>query len=101
VILLRGVKIIHGIYDPYTITSLLTAHQNIKGTRKNKNIIKFVTNRDKCKMFFTNRINNTWNNMPNYVVNADNLNDFKNKFDKHFIQYTYLTDLNFHSLKHK
>jgi len=96
--LIEVFKIIHEIYDPVTTTSLLTAHQNIKGTRKNNNLnlSKSGTKRNKSKMFFTNRINNTWNNLPNYVVNADNVNDFKNKTDKHFIKYTYLTDLNFY-----
>ena len=96
--LIEVFKIIHEIYDPVTTTSLLTAHQNIKGTRKNNNLnlSKSGTKRNKSKMFFTNRINNTWNNLPNYVVNADNVNDFKNKIDKHFIKYTYLTDLNFY-----
>ena len=90
--------IIHEVYDPATTSSLLTINPNIKCTRKsnNLNLQKNGTNRNKNKMFFTNRINNTWNNLPNDVVNADDVNDFKNKFDKHFSKYTYLTDLSFY-----
>ena len=96
--LIEVFKIIHEIYDPATTSSLLTINPNIKCTRKsnNLNLQKNGTNRNKNKMFFTNRINNTWNNLPNDVVNADDVNDFKNKFDKHFSKYTYLTDLSFY-----
>ena len=47
-------------------------------------------------MFFTNRINNIWNDLPNEVVNADNVNDFKNKFDKHFIRNKYLFEMDYY-----
>ena len=96
--LIEVFKIIHEVYDPATTSSLLTINPNIKCTRKsnNLNLQKNGTNRNKNKMFFTNRINNTWNNLPNDVVNADDVNDFKNKFDKHFSKYTYLTDLSFY-----
>ena len=62
---------------------LLTMHQN---TRKSNdlNLQQNGTNGNKCNMFITNRINNIWNDLPNEMMNADDVNDFKNKFDKHF-----------------
>ena len=91
-------KIIHKIYDPSTTNSLLTMHPNTCGTRKKNdlNLKKKGSNGNKYNMFFTNRVNNIWNDLPNEVVNADNVNDFKNKFDKHFIRNKYLFEMDYY-----
>ena len=35
------------------------------------------------KYFFTRRIVNPWNNLPENVINSATLNQFKNRFDKY------------------
>ena len=89
-------KIIHGIYDSKTTNKLLTRVPEDSTTRKtnNLNLQKVRTNNKPFQNFFTNRINNTWNALPNDVVNAMNVNCFKNKIDAHFRCYIYKTDLN-------
>ena len=84
--LIEAYKIIHNIYDPITTSKLLKRVSNSSITRKHNslNLTKIRTNKNAYKFFFTNRINNIWNNLPNYIVNAKNLNLFKNKVDAHF-----------------
>ena len=55
-------------------------------TRKKNsfNITKVRTHKNPFKYFFSNRINCIWNNLPNYIVNAKNLNVFENKVDAHY-----------------
>ena len=36
------------------------------------------------KYCFTNRIVNMWNSLPDNVIFADNVNQFKNRLDKHW-----------------
>ena len=89
-------KILHGIYDPKTTDKLLTLFPEVSITRKsnNLNLLKKRTNHNPFLNFFTNRINNTWNALPNDVVNAMNVNSFKNKIDAYFRNLIYRTDLN-------
>ena len=44
-------------------------------------------------MFYTNRIVNRWNRLPMHIVNADSLNSFKNKIDKHFSDIMFKTNI--------
>ena len=62
-------KIIHDIYDPKTTNKLLTRMPEDSTTRKtnNLNLQKIRTNNKPFQNFFTNRINNTWNSLPNDV----------------------------------
>ena len=39
--------------------------------------------------FFTNRVVNDWNNLPSEVVEAPNINCFKNRLDKHWAHKMY------------
>ena len=73
-------EIIHKMYetDRKATTFLLTMYPNTCGTRKsndlNLNKILIAINKT-CFQFFTNRINNTWNDLPNEVANEDNIDD--------------------------
>ena len=40
---------------------------------------------------FSNRIVNVWNELPAEIVEADSINSFKNKLDKHWIEKVYET----------
>ena len=44
--------------------------------------------------FFTNRVINMWNKLPNYIVTSETLNMFKNRVDNHFDEVLYHTRLN-------
>jgi len=52
---------------------------------------------DLRKYFFTERITNMWNSLPDVVVNASTVNQFKNNLDKHLrnqeIMYDYKAEL--------
>ena len=89
-------KIVHEIYDPKTTNKLLTRTPDDSTTRKtnNLNLQKIRANNNPFQNFFTNRIINTWNALPNDVVNAMNVNCFKNEIDAYFKKYIFRTDLN-------
>ena len=47
---------------------------------------KLVKNRSKCTIrqnYFSQRIVNNWNKLPQSVVEADSVNSFKNRYDKY------------------
>ena len=92
--LIETYKIVNSIYDPVTTQSLLTRVPDKSITRKTNsfNLTKIRANKNPFKYFFTNRINNVWNSLPNQIVDARNLNIFKNRLDSHFrgIKYTIL-----------
>ena len=89
--LIEAYKIVHDIYDPLTTNSLLKRVPKESITRKsnNYNLTKVRTNKNPFKNFFTNRITNVWNSLPNPIVDAKNLNIFKNKLDSHFREIKY------------
>ena len=66
---------VHKIYDPITTNKLLTRIPESSITRKSNslNLVKKGTNKNPYKFFFTNRIINILNDLPEHVVNAKNL----------------------------
>ena len=44
---------------------------------------KFRSRLDLRKFFFSQRVINAWNSLPSEVVEAESVNAFKNKYDKH------------------
>ena len=89
--LIEVYKIVHNIYDPITTNKLLTQISASSTTRQSNSIKLFKkgTNKNKYKNFFTNRIINIWNDLPNQIVNAESLNVFKNRVDFHFRKFLY------------
>ena len=79
-------KIVHDIYDPNTTKSLLTRVPESSITRRHNNfkLIKNRTNKNGYKFFFTNRIIDLWNCLPNHIADANSVNSFKNMIDAHF-----------------
>ena len=76
-------KIINNVYDPITSQSLFKI--NDANTRSNSfKLHKPRFNNNNYKYFFTNRIVNTWNSLPEDVVKAESVNTFKNKLDKYW-----------------
>jgi hypothetical protein len=89
-------KILTNKYDSsinYSLT--LNACSN---TRRNRfKLYKGHVRYDLRKYFFTNRVIDIWNSLPDYVVDVDTVNNFKNKLDKFWcnqdMHYNYEADL--------
>jgi ribonuclease P/MRP protein subunit RPP40 len=74
-------KILTEKYDRLTVPTFTIMHSSI--TRGNdlklqKNRVKY----DLRKFYFTNRVINTWNSLPNSVVTAESVLSFKRRLDK-------------------
>lgn len=54
-----------------------------RGNRRPKLRREIVKNCNQRHNFFINRIVNNWNNLPDDVIDAMDVNDFKNRLDKH------------------
>ena len=92
--LIEMYKITHNIYDPKTTNLLFTYSNNQQGLRQHiYKVNKIHTNKKQYQSFFTNRIVNCWNTLPEKVVYSSSVNIFKNEIDIHFQSYMYLTNL--------
>ena len=90
-------KILYKKYDPITTHKLFTFDTN--NTRgHNLKLKKFPFKTDKYKHFFTNRVINLWNSLPEEVVYAPSLNIFKNKIDKHLQDYQFRINIDIWTL---
>jgi len=70
-----------GKYDMVAVPNLsiattVTTRDNDSRLQKNR------TRYDLCKFFFTNRVVNIWNRLPNSVVHAESTDIFKKRLDK-------------------
>ena len=91
-------KILTNHYDPLTTHTLLTL-DNSSNTRGHAfKLKKSSFNSTKFKYFFTNRVVNLWNKLPEQIVHAPSLNVFKNKFDSFMKDYIYSTNLDMYEL---
>ena len=91
-------KILTNHYDPLTTHTLLTL-DNSSNTRGHAfKLKKSSFNSTKFKYFFTNRVVNLWNKLPEQIVHAPSLNVFKNKFDSFMKDYLYSTNLDMYEL---
>ena len=91
--LIEAYKLTHNIYDPLTTSSLLQLSSNTKTKGHSFKLQKKRVNTKKYQFFFTNRIINLWNKLPEDVVSADSINTFKNKVDVFLKEYTYQINL--------
>jgi len=89
-------KITHGIYD--SDASLKLAYHPGSVTRGNKYIL--LNNRfhyDLRKHYFSARIVNIWNSLPNHVVEVNTVNLFKARLDRFWanqdVKYNFTADL--------
>ena len=82
-------KILNNIYDPITTHSLLTIDKDRITRGHDFKLKKHSFKTEKLKNFFTNRVNNLWNSLPDQVVKASSVNNFKNKLDSHLHRYKY------------
>jgi len=83
--ILEMYKLLTGKYDQQVA---LTLPKNVTGeyfTRGNCNTSLVKRCRYELrKNFFSNRILNMWNSLPDYVVMSDTINIFKNRLDAHW-----------------
>jgi len=77
-------KIISRKYD---ITVLILDTHKTRGN--DFRLQKFCTKYDTRKFYFTNRVVDVWNSLPNWVVSANNINVFKKRLDQHW-QHQYI-----------
>jgi len=89
-------KIVTGIYDVEVTPKLYPAHSLV--TRGNDlRLVKGRAKYDLRKFYFTNRIVNLWNSLPNNVVLSESLNVFKSRLDKFWqnqdVVYDYRADI--------
>ena len=89
-------KVFNNLYDPLTTSSLLTPQSANSITRSNGyKLFKKRANKKSYQSFFTNRITNLWNSLPDDIVRAKTLNRFKNQLDKHLKDKMYQIDIDF------
>ena len=68
-------------------TTLFT--RNYSNTRgHSKKLLGFTSKLNLRKGFFTERVINIWNSLPEYVVAAPTLNSFKSRYDAHVSDHT-------------
>jgi len=70
-------KITHDLYDPDVSLNLMAYHS---GTISRGNKYKLINDRfhyDLRKYYFSARIVNIWNSLPNHIVDVNSVNEFK------------------------
>ena len=88
-------KTMHGFNDPLTTGSLFQIVPDDFPTR-NFNSLKITkprTNYDFFKFYFTNRVINRWNCLPEDVVTARTIDSFKSKLDKFYCDLHYCCNI--------
>ena len=83
-------KIVHNIYDKLTTKTLFKKNDCITRTNSKK-LFKPHCVTKKFQHFFSNRIINTWNSLPERIVNAESLNVFKNTLDRYWGDLKFMT----------
>jgi hypothetical protein len=96
--MIEAYKIITGKYDRVAAPQLALALGTNMGTRGNDlKLSKSRSKYDLRKYFFTNRVVDIWNSLPNSVVMSENTNIFKNRLDKFWqhqdIVYNFISEL--------
>jgi len=77
-------KILSGKYDTTVVPHLKTT--GIQATRGND--LRIFKTRFKCdmrKFYFTNRVVDGWNSLPNWIVMTNSTNTFKRRLDMYCI----------------
>ena len=91
--LIETYKIAHNLYDKNSVNSLLNFRSKSRLRGHQFTIIKNSTKKYSYQHFFTNRVCNAWNSLPEDIANAKSLNSFKNKIDKKYKDLMFITNL--------
>ena len=84
-------KIVHNLYDQTTTNSLFSFNIDSITRSHSFKLTKPRVDTKKYQDFFTNRVIDNWNKLPEAIVSAESLNVFKNRIDRHFSEHTYAT----------
>ena len=87
-------KIAHNFYDPLSTNTIFNFASSSRLRGHNYKISKKFVNKSKYANFFTNSVVNEWNNLPDNIVNAKTINEFKNLYDKHTIDTHFKININ-------
>ena len=83
-------KMVHKYYDVCSAVKL--NFNTLSTTRGNKYKLHKSASHYKLRKFsFCSRVVNIWNSLPDSVVDADTLNTFKNRLDKHWLDQYFFT----------
>ena len=82
---------VEGSYDK-SVSNILTPSHITHLRGNSKKLFKERCNKDIRKFNFTNRVVDTWNSLPNQVVNSPSINAFKSNLDKHWKDQAVLYD---------
>ena len=77
-------KIINKIYDHNVVTSFFELSDVQQTMRHNKKLRKLSCKINKRKNYFSNRVIDVWNNLPEEAVSAKSVKDFEIAIDKHW-----------------
>ena len=77
-------KIINGIYDHEVVTGFFELSDVEQTSGHNKNLRKLSCKINKRKNYFSNRVIDVWNNLPQVAVSAKSVKDFEIAIDKHW-----------------
>ena len=86
-------KITHNIYDNKTTKKFFSLQVNSVTRGHPYKINKLSCKSNSYAHFFTNRIINLWNSLPNNIVCAESTNSFKNMLDKHWSKHQFQTNI--------
>ena len=75
-------KIANKFYDPLSTKTIFEFSTNSRLRGHSLKISKQSVNKSKYANFFTSRVVNSWNNLPENIVKAKSINEFKNLYDK-------------------
>ena len=79
-------KMTHGQYDTKPLLKL----DEDKTRRGHSHKLKKTASKKEVRHnYFSLRVVNNWNSLPEYIVNAPSLNAFKNRIDKYWSDYKY------------
>ena len=87
-------KIAHNFYDPLSTNTIFNFASSSRLRGHDYKISKKIVNKSKYANFFTNSVVNEWNNLPDNIVNAKTINEFKNLYDKHTIDTHFKININ-------
>lgn len=87
--MIQTYKILHQVcnVDPTVWFNMVSQNRNIN-TRLNSceyNLVSKRCNLDVRRYFFSNRVINQWNNLPNCMKSARTVHHFKNMYDEHLL----------------
>ena len=77
-------KIARGFYDTASTETIFEFKKDTRLRGHMYKINKRHVNKSKYKHFFSNRVINKWNSLPQDIVTSKTINEFKNKFDYYY-----------------